>query len=145
PAPPSPPPAPPPAPPLPEVDEAPLDASPDELSDDALDALDAPADPDDAVAMGSPALAALQAKLRGFQDLVVRGELARAAIVATDVRATIDHFDPIAFFPAMFAPYFKALHQVIEELTPYLDRAGDPAWDALASYYRADLRGFLEG
>lgn len=100
--------------------------------------------PDDAVVVGSPALAALQAKLRGFQDLVARGELARAAVVASDVRAVLADFDPVAFFPSMFAAYFKTLHQVIGELTPYFSGEDDPSWQALDSYYRADIRAFLD-
>jgi hypothetical protein len=100
--------------------------------------------PDDAVVVGSPALAVLQAKLRGFQALVTRGELAKAAVVASDVRALLDDFDPIVFIPSLFAAYFKALHQVIDKLTPYLDRADEPSWHALDSYYRADMRAFFD-
>jgi hypothetical protein len=107
--------------------------------------LDRPAAPDGPpIAIGSPALAALQAKLAGFQVLVARGELAKAAVIASDVRTTLARFDPIAYFPAMFAAYFKTLHQVIDELAAYLDASDQPAWDALESYYRADLRGFLD-
>ena len=100
--------------------------------------------PDDAMAVGSPALAALQAKLRGFQALVARGELAKAAVVVSDVRAVLANFDPVAFFPSMFVAYFKALHQIINELAPYLDGVDLPSWHALDSYYRADMRGFFE-
>ena len=86
----------------------------------------------------------LQAKLAGFQALVARGELARAAVVAGDLRVTLASFDPITYFPSMFAAYFKTLHQVVDELAPYLDTSDQPAWHALESYYRADLRAFLE-
>lgn len=99
---------------------------------------------DAAIVAGSPALAALQAKLRGFQALVARGELAKAAVVASDVRAVLAAFDPVAFFPSMFAAYFKALHQVVDELAPYFGGADDPSWHALDSYYRADMRGFFD-
>jgi hypothetical protein len=92
----------------------------------------------------SPALVALRAKLYGFQDLVARGELAKAAVVASDVRTLLANFDPVAFFPAMFAGYFRALHRVVDELAPYLDGADQPAWHALDSYYRADMRGFFD-
>jgi hypothetical protein len=96
------------------------------------------------VVVGSPALATLQAKLRGFQSLVARGELARAAVVASDIRATLASFDPVAFFPSMFAAYFKTLHQVVEELTPFFADADNPAWHALDSYYRADMGAFFD-
>lgn len=139
------------------------DAADDAASDRIDDAPDLSADPavaasadradcdpvrtssvDAPVAVGSPALAVLQAKLAGFQSLVARGELARAAVVAGDLRAVLAGFDPLAYFPAMFAAYFKTLHQVIDELAPYLERADLPSWHALDSYYRADLRAFLE-
>ncbi|HEX3760684.1 MAG TPA: type VI secretion system protein IglI family protein [Kofleriaceae bacterium] len=99
---------------------------------------------DDPVAVGSPALAVLQAKLAGFQALIARGDLARAAVVASDIRAVLAGFDPVAYFPSMFAAYFKTLHQVIDELAPYLERADQPSWHALDSYYRADLRAFID-
>jgi hypothetical protein len=99
---------------------------------------------DDVVAVISPALSALQTKLLGFQHLVVRGELAKAAVVASDVRAILAGFDPVAFFPSLFAAYFKALHQVIDDLAPYFEGADLPWWHALDSYYRADMRTFFE-
>jgi len=99
---------------------------------------------DQPVATGSPALAVLQVKLAGFQSLVARGELTKAAVVARDLSATLASFDPITYFPSMFAAYFRTLHQVIDELAPYLDTSDQPAWRALESYYRADLRAFIE-
>jgi hypothetical protein len=102
------------------------------------------ASPGDPVAVGSPALAVLQAKLRGFHDLVARRELAKAAIVASDIRSVITHFDPVAFFPSMFAAYFKALHQIVDELAPYFDGVDLPSWHALDAYYRADMRAFFD-
>ncbi|HSS01097.1 MAG TPA: type VI secretion system protein IglI family protein [Kofleriaceae bacterium] len=95
------------------------------------------------IAAGSPALTELQAKLRGFQDLIERRELAKAAVVVRDVRHVLADFDPVAFFPAMFAAYFKTLHEVVHELAPYFANADDPAWHALESYYRADMRAFF--
>ena len=73
-----------------------------------------------------------------------RGELARAAVVATDIRATLASFDPVVFFPSMFAAYFKTLHQVIEELAPFFADTDNPAWHALDSYYRADMSAFFD-
>jgi hypothetical protein len=130
------------------------DAWPDRLADAAAIATAPPARPDsgpgrtgaavDPMAVGSPALSVLQAKLAGFQALIARGELAKAAVVASDVRAVLASFDPVAYFPAMFAAYFKTLHQVIDELAPYLDRTDLPSWHAFDSYYRADMRAFFD-
>src|SRR5690606_22238170 len=47
------------------------------------------------VEIHSPALAQLQAKLRGFEVLLERGDLDKAAVIASDIQATIADFDPI--------------------------------------------------
>jgi hypothetical protein len=139
-----------------QADKTDAVSEPDEIDDDAaaapiaatprraLEAVAPLRADDEPVAVGSPALAVLQAKLAGFQALVTRGELTKAAVVANDIRATMASFDPITYFPSMFAAYFKTLHQVIDELGPYLDASDQPAWHALESYYRADLRASIE-
>ncbi len=91
----------------------------------------------------SPAMRMLQKKLRGFAQLLERGEHEKAAMVAMDVRQIIEEFDPVLYLPHLFAGYFQYLHRHIEVVMPYWDMSGGPAWDALHKYYRADLDGFL--
>ena len=98
---------------------------------------------DSAIVVNSLALTALQAKLRAFQLLVDRGAFAKAAVVANDLRGTIENFDPVVYLPSLFASYFKALHQSIEDLVPYWEDTGSASWHALDQFYRADLDGFV--
>ena len=93
---------------------------------------------------GSPAMAALQAKMRTFEILVGRGDHAKAAIVASDIRQSIEHFDPVVYFPQLFAGYFKALHRAIAEIERHWQDSGSPSWHALERLYRTDPDGFLD-
>jgi hypothetical protein len=93
---------------------------------------------------GSPAMAALQAKMRTFEILVGRGDHAKAAIVASDIRHTIEHFDPVVYLPQLFADYFKALHRAIAEIAPHWQDSDSPSWHALELLYRTDPDAFLD-
>ncbi|MEX1363198.1 MAG: type VI secretion system protein IglI family protein [Nannocystaceae bacterium] len=92
----------------------------------------------------SPALTSLRRKIAGFERLVQRGELAKAAIVARDVQSIVDGFDPVEFLPSLFAGYFRLMSQRAEQLRPHLDDPDDTPWKALSRFYQADLDGFLE-
>lgn len=92
----------------------------------------------------SPPMVALLAKMRTFDLLIGRGEHAKAAIVASDIRHVIEHFDPVAYLPALFAEYFKALHRAITDIAPYWQASDSPSWHALEQLYRTDLDAFLD-
>jgi hypothetical protein len=92
----------------------------------------------------SPALAALRHKLQGFQVLVQRGELAKAAIIARDVQQVIERFDPVEFLPSLFAGYFRTMSQHLDELLPHLSEPDGTPWQVLSRFYQADLDGFIE-
>lgn len=92
----------------------------------------------------SPAMAALVAKMRTFELLISRGEHAKAAIVAHDIRHAIEHFDPVAYLPQLFADYFKALHRAIADIAPHWQASGSPSWHALEQLYRTDPDAFLD-
>jgi hypothetical protein len=58
------------------------------------------------------------------------------------VSKAIAQFDPTAYFPELFAPFFAALATV----TQHVDRPPSlkvPAWNALYHLYRVDIRRFL--
>ncbi|HEY5960856.1 MAG TPA: type VI secretion system protein IglI family protein [Polyangiaceae bacterium] len=90
-------------------------------------------------------LARFMAQLDAFAVLVERGDLTRAAIVAYDVRKTIDSFDPVRFLPSLFASHFQLLGSNIEQIAVLWEKEGTPQWQALAQHYRADLEGFVRG
>lgn len=92
----------------------------------------------------SPAMTALLEKMRAFEALVARGDFAKAAIVASDVRYLMEHFDPVTYLPQLFADYLKALYRANAEMEPYWQMDGTPAWHALEKLYRASLDAFLD-
>jgi hypothetical protein len=92
----------------------------------------------------SPPMTALLAKMRAFDLLVSRGDHAKAAIVANDIRQIIEHFDPVAYLPQLFADYFKALHRAIADIAPHWQATGSPSWHALELLYRTDPDAFLD-
>jgi hypothetical protein len=92
----------------------------------------------------SPAMAALQAKMRTFELLVGRGDHAKAAIVAHDIRHSIEHFDPVVYLPQLFADYFKALHRAIADIAPHWQDSDSPSFHALEQLYRTDPDAFLD-
>ena len=92
----------------------------------------------------SPALARFILKLEAFAGLVERGEMGKAAIVARDIKAAVDDFDPRVYLPALLAPHFRLLSAHIEAIAPHWAAAGSPAWEALEQLYKVDLDAFLE-
>lgn len=83
-------------------------------------------------------------KLAAFETLVERAQMAKAAIVAADLNEIFEHFDPRVYFPAILAPYFRALNEHIEELAPHLNRASDPVCQAQQQLYGVDLDAFMD-
>jgi hypothetical protein len=82
--------------------------------------------------------------MRMFDTLIGRGDYAKAAIVANDIRYTLEHFDPVTYLPQLFAEYFKALHRAITDIAPFWQKNDTPTWHALEQVYRTDLDAFLE-
>jgi hypothetical protein len=93
---------------------------------------------------GSPAMQLLLRKLRAFEVLIERGDMSKAAVVASDIRQTIESFDPLAYLPALFSTFFKLLSRSTGELMPHWEELACPAGQALQSFYRVDLDGFLD-
>ncbi|WP_437603026.1 type VI secretion system protein IglI family protein [Sorangium sp. So ce590] len=92
----------------------------------------------------SPALERFIRKLEAFAGLVEQGEMGKAAIVARDIKAAVDDFDPRVYLPALLAPHFRLLSTHIEAIAPHWAAADSPAWEALEQLYRVDLDAFLE-
>jgi hypothetical protein len=93
---------------------------------------------------GSEALRELRRKLAAFERLVDAGKLPQARIVADDLQATIEHFDPRLFFPELFKGFLRRMVTRAGDLAAVEEQRDAPQWKALADYYRVDLEGFLE-
>ncbi|MFS8066239.1 MAG: type VI secretion system protein IglI family protein [Byssovorax sp.] len=91
----------------------------------------------------SPAMELLLRKLAAFETLVARGDLERAAVVAEDVRSTLDSFDPRVYLPRIFSSYARVLATYVNDIAFHSDSIGSPTWRALDQLYRIDLDAFL--
>lgn len=144
-------PAPPPAPSAPPT-EAPAAARPEPRSDEATPvkpeaapratAPAAPTPPVPGVPM-SPPLALLIRKLEAFDLLVQQGALPKAGVVAADVMATVERFDPRVYLPSLFTRFFAGLTSHANSLEPYLHESESLPMRALEQLYRVDLDAFL--
>jgi len=92
----------------------------------------------------SPALQQFMRKLQAFELLVESGALAKAAIVADDVRQIVANFDPRIYLPSLLVPHFRLLSSHADQLSVYLEQAATPSWQALEQLYRVDLDSFVE-
>jgi hypothetical protein len=92
----------------------------------------------------SPALAELMRKLAAFDTLVERQDFRRATVVAADVLALLERFDPRVYLPMLFSRFFAGLSQHAEEVEPLLGNTESLGFRALDQLYRVDLEAFLK-
>lgn len=93
---------------------------------------------------GSAALGLLLRKLRLFERLVQQNQPLKAAVIARDVELLLGAFDPIAFFPKLFVPYFRAMTRHADNLGPMMADLEQPTYRSLVQLYHADLDAFAE-
>jgi hypothetical protein len=87
----------------------------------------------------------LVGKLKAFEVLVEKGEHEKAALVADDVLATLDSFDPRDYFPELFSRFSSLVSTNIETLSGHWGNKDSVAWKALGQFYKVDLKGFVGG
>ena len=92
----------------------------------------------------SPAMATFLTKIRAFEVLVERGDLVRAAVVADDLRRTIEQFDPRVYLPQLFVRHFSLLSEHISTLAPMWENRESIEWQVMEQHYLVDLDGFIE-
>jgi hypothetical protein len=131
-----------PAPPEPEAEEPEAEES---ESDDSSER----AAPSHVATVGptipvSPALAELMRKLAAFNTLVEREDFVRASVVAADVLALLERFDPRVYLPALFSRFFSGLSAHAEQVEPLLQTTDSLSFRALDQLYRVDLATFLQ-
>ncbi|HYI00509.1 type VI secretion system protein IglI family protein [Hyalangium sp.] len=91
----------------------------------------------------SPALAELLRKLAAFDTLVERQDFGRASVVAADVLAVVERFDPRVYLPSLFSRFFAGLSKHAEQVEPQLQGTESLSFRALDQLYRVDLETFL--
>ena len=91
----------------------------------------------------SPALAQLVRKLSAFEALVQREDFVKASVIAVDVLATVERFDPRVYLPMLFSGFFNGLSQHADAIEPLLHGTESLGFRALDQLYRVDLDAFL--
>ncbi|WP_375759410.1 type VI secretion system protein IglI family protein [Corallococcus exercitus] len=91
----------------------------------------------------SPALAQLVRKLSAFEALVEREDYAKASVIAVDVLATVERFDPRVYLPQLFSGFFNGLAQHADAIEPMLHNTETLSFRAMDQLYRVDLDAFL--
>ncbi|RKG59932.1 hypothetical protein D7X30_12975 [Corallococcus sp. AB011P] len=91
----------------------------------------------------SPALAQLVRKLSAFEALVEREDYSKASVIAVDVLATVERFDPRVYLPQLFSGFFNGLAQHAEAIEPMLHNTETLSFRAMDQLYRVDLDAFL--
>lgn len=91
----------------------------------------------------SPALGLLMRKLQGFNALVDGGDFLKASVVASDVLATLEHFDPRIYLPALLTPFFTRLSTHAQDMEPLMRDTDSLSFRALHQLYQVDLDVFL--
>ncbi|WP_375744996.1 hypothetical protein NR800_09455 [Corallococcus interemptor] len=91
----------------------------------------------------SPALALLVRKLSAFEALVEREDYTKASVIAVDVLATVERFDPRVYLPQLFSGFFNGLTQHAEAIEPMLHNTETLSFRAMDQLYRVDLEAFL--
>jgi hypothetical protein len=92
----------------------------------------------------SPAMALLLQKLAAFDALIEREDFLKAGVVAADVLATVERFDPRVYLPAIFARFYTGLSQHAEIIEPLLHNTDSLTFRSLDQLFRVDLGTFLE-
>jgi hypothetical protein len=85
----------------------------------------------------------LHAKLRAFEKLIEKGQMEKAAVVSDDINSLLESFDPRDYFPELFATFSVLVSKNINHLAGQWNQKDSPAWNALAQFYRVDLKQFV--
>lgn len=96
------------------------------------------------VVEGSIYLRLLLRKIEAFARLLELEKFPRAALVADDINETLSNFDPLLYFPRVFADYARLLAVHIGDLAEFEDAKETRDWQALRAFYLADLESFVE-
>jgi len=96
------------------------------------------------MAEASPAFAVLLRKLEAFEQLVGEEKFGQAALIADDVSTIMQSFDPVVYFPRVFASFARLLVVHSKALAEFDEAKETKEWAAMKSYYLMDLDGFLK-
>lgn len=83
-------------------------------------------------------------KINLFEQLVVKGELHKAAVVARDIDQLVQRFDPLVFLPTIFMPFFRVMTKNMQALTTAMTQLESAQFKSLVQLYHVDLDAFAD-
>ncbi|MCE2983348.1 MAG: hypothetical protein LW832_07265 [Parachlamydia sp.] len=86
----------------------------------------------------------LSYKLKVFEELIEKNNYLKAAVVAKDIDHLIENFDPLSYFPKLFAKYFSLFAKHVTALSEQYDKKDSLQVKALEKLYRTDLELFMD-
>lgn len=91
----------------------------------------------------APEWGELVGRLRAFEQLLQSGEYMKAAVLASDIQAAITSFDPVRYFPSLFAGYLAAFSTHMRPLETCLKESGSVQFKVLQKLYQVNPEEFL--
>ncbi|MFI5342605.1 MAG: type VI secretion system protein IglI family protein [Chlamydiales bacterium] len=82
-------------------------------------------------------------KLKVFETFISQNDYLKAAVVARDIDHLIDTFDPLNYFPKLFAKYFALFAKHVAALSDQYEKRDSLQVKALEKLYRADIEMFI--
>lgn len=93
---------------------------------------------------GSYHLDILLQKMALFRQLAEEGDVLKAAIIAADVNAILEQFDPKKYFPQLFSDYLYAMVNRSNQIAEAMEMRDTPQWMVLSELYLIDMQKFSE-
>lgn len=91
----------------------------------------------------SPQLAQLQARIAAFELLMKHGDVTKAAVIASDVMAVVNNFDPRVYLPRLFGGFFAQFANCADQVLDWQEKRGTAPWAIYDQLYRTDLDAFI--
>lgn len=91
---------------------------------------------------GSYHLDVLVRKMDLFRQLVEEGDMLKAAIIAADISAILEQFDPKRYFPQLFSEYLFVMVNQSNRIAEAMDMRDSPQWMVLNELYQIDMDKF---
>jgi hypothetical protein len=95
------------------------------------------------VIAGSEEWHSLLRRLQGFERLLESGDYLKAAVLAHDIQQAISSFDPVRYFPSLFAGYLAAFSTHMHPLEACLKDSGSVQFKVLQKLFQVSPDEFL--
>jgi hypothetical protein len=83
-------------------------------------------------------------KMELFRFVVQKGDLLKAAIVASDMNEILTQFDPKKYFPELFSEYLYVMAGDANRISDAMEMRDTPQWQVLTELYKIDMAKFAK-